>query len=342
MNDAMSATNASRAENPHKIRRITPRQREQMRYKLKKFIFGSKDTQGTGKLTVVYLLLISIGFIYLYPILYMVSKSFMNLNDLLDTSINWIPSQLYVENYRQALKSMDYWKTFKDSVLIAGIPTLINVVICSIVGYGFGRYDFKGKKILLGLLIFSFILPPQATMMPTYVFYTKAGLVNSLKAFVVPALFGQGLKAQIFILIFYNFFRQVPKVLIEAAKIDGAGHFKAFYKIALPSAAPAILVVFLFSIVWYWNESYLTQLYVVGAFTNNSPGYHWSSLIVSLKNFENSYNTARSVAGSGMVDINESIKMAGTMLSILPLLIMYLVLQKQFVESVDRTGITGE
>ena len=321
MNDAMSATNASRAENPHKIRRITPRQREQMRYKLKKFIFGSKDTQGTGKLTVVYLLLISIGFIYLYPILYMVSKSFMNLNDLLDTSINW--------------KSMDYWKTFKDSVLIAGIPTLINVVICSIVGYGFARYDFKGKKILLGLLIFSFILPPQATMMPTYVFYTKAGLVNSLKAFVVPALFGQGLKAQIFILIFYNFFRQVPKVLIEAAKIDGAGHFKAFYKIALPSAAPAILVVFLFSIVWYWNESYLTQLYVVGAFTNNSPGYHWSSLIVSLKNFENSYNTARSVAGSGMVDINESIKMAGTMLSILPL-------QKQFVESVDRTGITGE
>ena len=100
-------------------------------------------------MTVVYLLLISIGFIYLYPILYMVSKSFMNLNDLLDTSINWIPSQLYVENYRQALKSMDYWKTFKDSVLIAGIPTLINVVICSIVGYGFARYDFKGKKILL-------------------------------------------------------------------------------------------------------------------------------------------------------------------------------------------------
>ena len=204
MNDAMSATNVSRAENPHKIRRITPKQREQMRYKLKKFIFGSKDTQGTGKLTVVYLLLISIGFIYLYPILYMVSKSFMNLNDLLDTSINWIPSQLYVENYRQALKSMDYWKTFKDSVLIAGIPTLINVVICSIVGYGFARYDFKGKKILLGLLIFSFILPPQATMMPTYVFYTKAGLVNSLKAFVVPALLGQGLKAQIFILIFYK------------------------------------------------------------------------------------------------------------------------------------------
>lgn len=316
--------------------------RKSLKSQAKKFLFGTKDTEGVGKQAFVYLLLISIGFIYLYPVLYMISQSFMNLNDLLDSSVSWIPSQLYIDNYRQAFLSMDYWKTLKDSILIAGLPTLINVVICSIVGYGFARYDFKGKKLLMGLLIFSFILPPQATMMPTYVFYTQVGLVNSLKAFIIPALLGQGLKSQIFILIFYNFFRQVPKVLIEAAKIDGAGHFKAFSKIAMPSAAPAILVVFLFSIVWYWNESYLTQLYVVGAFAGNTGAYHWSSLIVSLKNFENSYNTARSVAGSGMVDINESIKMAGTMLSILPLLLMYLVLQKQFVESVDRTGITGE
>lgn len=340
MKNAMSDTSKSKAVNQQRQNRAE--KRLQMKYKLHRFIFGSKDTEGAGKLAVIYILLISIGFIYLYPVLYMISQSFMNLNDLLDSSINWIPSQLYTENYKQAFKSMDYWKTLKDSILIAGIPTLINVIVCAIVGYGFARYEFRGKKILIGLLIFSFILPPQATMMPTYVFYTNVGLVNSLKAFVIPALLGQGLKAQIYILIFYNFFRQIPKVLIEAAKIDGAGHFKAFLRIAMPSAAPAILVVFLFSIVWYWNESYLTQLYVVGAFANNSTGYHWSSLIVSLKSFESTYNSARAVSGSGMVDINESIKMAGTMLSILPLLLMYLVLQKQFVESVDRAGITGE
>ena len=337
----MQNTNKSRSKDSLK-KVLSAQNREQMKYKVRKFIFGSKDTEGAGKLAVIYLLLISIGFVYLYPVLYMISKSFMNLNDLLDTSVNWIPSSLYTNNYVQAFKSMDYWKTFRDSIVIAGVPTLINVVICAIVGYGFARYEFKGKKILIGLLLFSFILPPQATMMPTYVFYTNIGLINSLKAFIVPALLGQGIKSQIFILIFYNFFRQIPKVLIEAAKIDGAGHFRIFRKIALPSAAPAILVVFLFSIVWYWNESYITQLYVVGAFTSSADTYHWSSLIVSLKNFENSYNNARSVAGSGMVDINESIKMAGTMLSILPLLIMYLVLQKQFVESVDRAGITGE
>ena len=116
---------------------LSPDRREQIGYKVRKFIFGSKDTEGAGKLAAVYLLLISIGFVYLYPVLYMISKSFMNLNDLLDTSINWIPSQLYLENYRQAFRSMDYWKTFRDSVVIAGVPTLINVVVCAIVGYGF-------------------------------------------------------------------------------------------------------------------------------------------------------------------------------------------------------------
>lgn len=307
--------------------------------KTKKFIFGSKEKEGAGKQIAVYILLISIGFVYLYPLLYMISKSFMPLNDLLDTSINWLPSKFYLDNYRQALKSMNYAKALKDSIIIAGVPTLVNIIVCAFVGYGFARYEFKGKKLMLGLLIFSFIIPPQATMMPTYVFYNDIGLLNSLKAFIIPALLGQGLKAQIFILIYYQFFRQVPQALIEAAKIDGAGHFKSFFRIAIPSAGPAILVVFLFSIVWYWNESYLTQLYVVGAFAKSSS---WTSLIVSLKTFETSYNTSRAAAGSSMVDINESIKMAGTMLSILPLLIMYLIFQRQFVESVDRTGITGE
>lgn len=307
--------------------------------KVKKYVFGSKDRQGVGKMSVIYLLLGCIGFVYLYPLLYMISKSFMPLDDLLDPSISWIPSSLYNGNYANAFKAMNYWKTLGDSVVLAGLPTIINVVICAFVGYGFARYEFRGKKLLIGMLIFSFILPPQATMMPTYVFYTDLKIINSISAFIVPALLGQGLKAQIFILIFWQFFRQVPQALIEAAKIDGAGHFKSFFRIAVPSAAPAILVVFLFSIVWYWNESYLTQLYVVGAFANSS---NWSSLVVSLKTFETSYNSASSSLGSQMVDINESIKMAGTMLSILPLLIMYLVLQRQFVESVDRTGITGE
>ncbi len=309
------------------------------RYALKKWFFGSKDTQGAGKIIAIYGLLICIGFVYIYPLLYMISKSFMQRADLLDSSVNWIPSVLYVKNYIDAFTSMNFVKTLWQSVVIAGVPTLVNVVMCGVIGYGFARYDFPLKTVMMGILIFSFILPPQITMMPNYLLYNDMKILNSLAAFVVPSFFGQGIKAQLYILIFYQFFRQIPQALIEAAKIDGCGHFKTFFKIAVPSAAPAILVVFLFSIVWYWNESYLTQLYVCGILG----GSEWNTLMVALKGFNDSYSTAgASVTGDAMGSLNEGIKMAATMLSILPVLVMYFVLQKQFVESVDRTGITGE
>lgn len=307
------------------------------REKLHRFVFGSKEKEGAGKQIVVYGLLICIGFVYLYPILYMFSYSFMNRDDLLDSSVKWIPSTLYLQNYIDAAKSMSFWSSLLKGILIAGLPTLCNVLICMLVGYGFARFEFKGKKILMALLIFSYILPSQVTMIPTYVLYNNTGILGTIWAFVLPAVFGNGLNAPIFILIFYQFFKQVPKVLIEAAQIDGAGYLKSFIKIAVPSAAPAILTVFLFSFVWYWNESYLTELYVQGLSTKSI----WVNLVVQLKNFDASFNTL-ATTGDTATSLNECVRMAATALSILPLLIMYFFLQKHFVESIDRTGITGE
>lgn len=307
------------------------------REKLHRFVFGSKEKEGAGKQIVVYGLLICIGFVYLYPILYMFSYSFMNRDDLLDSSVKWIPSTFYLQNYIDAAKSMSFWSSLLKGILIAGLPTLCNVLICMLVGYGFARFEFKGKKILMALLIFSYILPSQVTMIPTYVLYNNTGILGTIWAFVLPAVFGNGLNAPIFILIFYQFFKQVPKVLIEAAQIDGAGYLKSFIKIAVPSAAPAILTVFLFSFVWYWNESYLTELYVQGLSTKSI----WVNLVVQLKNFDASFNTL-ATTGDTATSLNECVRMAATALSILPLLIMYFFLQKYFVESIDRTGITGE
>ena len=305
--------------------------------KLHRFVFGTKEKEGAGKQIVVYGLLICIGFIYLYPILYMFSTSFMNRDDLLDSSVKWIPSTLFLQNYIDAGKSMDFWVSLLKGIAIAGVPTLCNVAVCMLVGYGFARFEFKGKKILMGLLIFSYILPSQVTMIPTYVLYNNMKIVGTLWAFVLPAIFGNGLNSAIFILIFYQFFRQVPKVLIEAAQIDGAGYFKSFVKIAIPSAGPAILTVFLFSFVWYWNESYLTSLYVQGLSSDS----FWVNLVVQLSNFDTSFNS-RAQTGDTATNLNECVHMAATALSVLPLLIMYFFLQKHFVESIDRAGITGE
>jgi len=311
------------------------------REKVRKFFMGSKESDGFCKLFVVYALLICIGFVYLYPILYMISNSFMDLEDLLDTSVTWIPSKLNIENYKNAAKSMEFWASFLKSVVIAGVPTIINVIMCAVIGYGFARFEFRGKYIFMGLLIFSYILPSVITMMPTYTLYSNLKMTGHLTSFVLPSLLGQGLNCQIFILIFWQFFRQVPKVLIEAGQVDGAGYLRSFLRISLPSAAPAILTVFLFSIVWYWNESYLTQMYVTGRFSGTDL---WTTLIIELKSFDTNYQSAQSTGGTSGVtqSNNESIRMAATMLSILPMLIMYFVLQRQFVESIDNAGITGE
>lgn len=306
--------------------------------KIKKFFMGSREKEGFLKQFVVYALLICIGFIYLYPILYMLSSSLMTLDDLLDTSINWIPSSLNLKNYAQAGSSMNFWPVLGLSIIVAGVPTLLNVLSCSIVGYGLARFEFPGKKVMMGIIIFTFILPSQVTMIPTYVLYSNLKILSTLWAFVVPSLLAQGINASIFILIFYQFFKQVPKVLIEAAQIDGAGYFKSFVRISLPSAAPAILTVFLFSFVWYWNNSYLTRMYVSGVMTQSK----WTTLVVQLQKFATNFNSYAQTESGGAVTLNESISMAGTMLSILPILLMYFVLQRYFVESIDRVGITGE
>lgn len=306
--------------------------------KIHRFLMGSKEKEGFLKQLIVYALLICIGFIYLYPILYMFSSSLMNLDDLLDSSINWIPSSLNLSNYLQAARSMDFWKSLGMSMIIAGVPTILNVLSCSFVGYGLARFEFPGKKLIIGIIIFSFILPSQVTMIPTYVLYSNIKILGTLWSFVLPSLLAQGINAPIFILIFYQFFRQVPKVLLEAAQIDGAGYFKSFVRISLPSASPAILTVFLFSFVWYWNESYLTQMYVSGVMTESK----WTSLVIQLSKFASNYSQYAQTAASGATTLNESISMAGTMLSILPILLLYFVLQRYFVESIDRVGITGE
>ncbi len=325
------------AENSRPIRANQTIKKRFTREKFHKFIFGTREKDGLGKQIAVYALLICIGFVYLYPMLYMISTSFMNRDDLLDSSVKWIPSSLYLQNYIDAAKSMDFWRTLLKGLVIAGAPTVCNVFICMIIGYGFARYDFKGKKLCMGILIFSYILPSQVTMIPTYVLYNNVKILGTLWAFVLPAVFGNGLNAPIFILIFYSFFKQVPKVLMEAASIDGAGHFKAFLRIAVPSAVPAIITVLLFSFVWYWNESYLTEMYVQGLSTKSN----WTNLVVQLKNFDASFNNKAQV-GDMATSLNESVRMAATSLSILPLLIMYFILQRYFIESIDRTGITGE
>ena len=309
----------------------------------KKMMMGSNEKRGFIMGTVVYVLLITIAFIYLYPVLYMFSRSLMSSKDLLDSSAKWIPSAVTSQNYSDAIATLDYWGSLWKNIQIAVLPTIAQVFVCSLVGYGFARYKFPGKTFWMGILILSFLLPSQTIDMPNYLLFQQLKMMDgTVKPFLLLALLGQGFKSVLCILIFYNFHRQVPQSLIEAAEIDGAGHIGAYFKIAIPLSTAAIVCVTLFSLVWYWNETYLVRTYL-GYGTTRATGL--TTLMIELQKFEDSYNTtfdARASSVTSTNKLNDAIKMAGTMLSIAPLLLLYLVLQKQFVESVDRAGITGE
>jgi multiple sugar transport system permease protein len=308
--------------------------------KFKKKMMGSREKNGVILNIVIYTLLVSIGFVYLYPVLHMLSTSFMSPRDLLNTSVRWIPSSLHVKNYTDALATMDYWNTLWKNIQIAFFPTVAQLIVTSMAGYAFARYKFPLKKLWFFILIFSFVIPPQITMIPTYMIYDMWGLLGSIRAFIVPALMGQGFKSAIFILIFYNFHRQVPHSLIEAAEIDGAGHISSYFRIAMPLAVPAIVVTALFSFVWYWNETYLINLYL--GFRNSRADGGLTTLLLELQRFQSSYESIYSGWEASPDRLNEALRMAGTMISIAPLLVFYLILQRQFVTSVDKSGITGE
>ena len=302
----------------------------------KAVLLGTSCKMGILFKIMLYVLLVIFGFVFLYPLIYMVSYAFMTPEDVVNPFVHYLPTQwFYMGNFTLAYQVLNYMKALGRSLLIAVLPAILQCVSTSLIGYGLARFRVPGKGVILALVLATFIIPPQATMIPQMLMYTNVGMDNIL-AFLVPALFGQGLKSAIFILIFFQFFRSLPASLEEAAKIDGAGIIRIFVFIAVPLAFSGYLPTFLFSFVWYFNETTLTALFL---------GSKFQTLPLALESFLQSFNDMNSGAassGESGKTINEAIYMAGTFLSILPLLIIYFIAQKQFVESVDKAGITGE
>ncbi|VEU80722.1 carbohydrate ABC transporter permease [Haploplasma axanthum] len=299
--------------------------------KFKRVLFGMNFVDGLFYKTMIYILLISFSYIYLYPLLYMLTNSFMGSADLVNDGVKWIPTKLNFSNYKQAWQVLDIAKSFFGTTGYVLKVSLLSTISSALIGYGFARFDFPFKKLLFILMLATFILPNQVTMSSNLLILRKLGLIGSQSAMTYPALFGQGINSAIFILIFYQFFKTIPSVLMESAEVDGAGEFKIFYKIAIPLAIPSIIIVFLFSFVWYWNETYLTGLYTGTQLT----------LPLKLMSFRSTYETLFPPGSAGAA-LNEGVVLAGNMLVILPLLVLYFLGQKHFTESIDRTGITGE
>ncbi|MFP4975510.1 carbohydrate ABC transporter permease [Paenibacillus sp. CN-4] len=287
-----------------------------------------------------YLVILSLTFVFLYPLLYMLSKSLMQAQDVADATVQWIPKAISFQNYSLAWRSLNFWGGFANSAIISFGSAVLQIISCSLVGYGFARYRFPGYTLCFVLLLFTFLVPPQTIVVPLYLFFSDLGWINTHLPFVVPSLFGHGLKGALFVLIFIQFYRRMPNVLEDAARIDGAGPFRTYWQIMFPLAKPAMLTVFLFSVVWHWNDSFEPNTFLT------TPNFF--NLSQRLAMFYGSNNQAaetmsQMTSGSiGMAPTGLNQVMAGCILTILPILILYLFVQRHFVESVERSGIAGE
>ena len=302
-----------------------------LRSKIRRFILGTNGTNSMLAKIVIYVLLIAIGFLYMYPMFYMVSNSLKSQSDIINPMVNWVPTSFYLGNYERAFRVLRFFPTLGRSLVVTLLPALIQTAVTALIGYGFAKFNFKFKKMWLILVLLTFIIPVQVYMIPRYVMFFEFGLLENPLSIILPAIFGQGVNSAIFILIFYQFFRMIPHSINEAAEIDGAGPYYIFFKISIPLAVPAFITSFLFGLVWYWNETYIASLFLGSAYPN---------LQLRLANFVSEYTQI--YASEELLRINEGVRLSATLLIILPMLIVYFTIQRWFVEGVEKTGVTGE
>jgi len=291
-------------------------------------------------------LIAGICFVTVYPLLIKLHMSIMTEGDLYDSTVRFIPRNFTMENFKVAWELMVYPTASFNSLKVSLMVSILQVASCTIIGYGFARFNFAGKNLLFAMCIITLVVPPQTIMLPMYLHFrffdltslfsigSPSGGVNLLDSywpFTFLSATGLGLKNGLYIYIIRQFFRGMPKELEEAAYVDGAGLFKTFYKIMLPSAMPAMATIFLFSFVWQWNDSFYTSLFL-------------SDLPVLPNRLASLASNLRYRFGhTDMINMvyESQMNSVGSILLIIPLLVVYLIAQRYFVESIERTGIVG-
>lgn len=283
-------------------------------------------------------LLIGLAFVVLYTIVYMLVVSFRAPEEMMNPAVTWITRTFTLENYKYAVEYLEYGKAFLRSFLLTLGCTLLQCFTCAVTGYGFARFKFKGNGILFACALLTMLVPTQTIMMPQFINYVRFSNMSGVELIDTPipmmlnAVLGMGLKSGLFVYLSRQFYKNLPRELEEAANIDGCGPIAAFFRVALGSSWSIILVIFLLSFVWYWNDFYTTTLFYSSA----------QPLSLKLNILHSALITGRMEGGlpfsfSHIVVILES----GAILFMAPVLILYAVLQKRFTQSITDSAIVG-
>lgn len=268
---------------------------------------------------IIFTLIIFASVVAAFPLVWMVLTSLKTPQETMAVPPVWFPASPNLDAYRQVADVISVGRSFFNSAVIAVCTTGAILVTSLMAGYAFAKYQFRGRELLFAILIATMFLPPIVTLIPLYRIVGYLGLNASLAGIIVPNLanaFG--------IFLMRQFIKGVPDELIDAARMDGASEIKIVFQIVAPSVLPAIAALALFAFVYHWN-SYLWPLTVLQGNTDQYP------IVISLSRLL-SYN--RGAMNTGLV-------MAGATLAVLPPLILFVFLQRFFVDSIVATGVKG-
>lgn len=259
--------------------------------------------------------------VMIYPLIWMVMSSFKNSNEIFRTAAALFPKRFSVENYLvgwQGFAGYRFDIFFRNSFIIAGLSTIGAVISSAVVGYGFARIDFKFKNFWFACMLLAMMLPFQVIMIPQYIIFNKMGWVGSYLPIIVPQFFGQGF----FIFLNVQFIKGIPIDLDEAARMDGCTIYSIFIRVILPLIKPSLVTSAIFSFMWRWDDFLAALIYL------SDPLKYPVSY--ALKMFSDP------TAGS---DWGAMFAMAT--LSLIPIFIIFLTMQKYLVEGIASTGIKG-
>jgi len=288
-----------------------------------------------------FVLLLSLSFLILYPFLAKISAMFMSLDDLLNPTVWIVPQKPTLDNIKRVLTFGDYWTATGNTILIATISAVLQTFICTMVGYGFAKFKFRGRGLVFALVILTIIIPPQTIYISLYLkfrYFDIFGILSALGAgpvkmveTIMPvtllSLTGLGLKNGLYIFVMRQIFKGVPNELNEAAWVDGCGPIRSYFSIMMRIAVPMMVSIFLLSFSWQWTDTFYSELFYRKMLV-------LPSILPRVTTIASEHITADSVMSNVMLN-------TGIIMIIAPLIFVYLFFQRFLIQGIERSGIVG-
>jgi multiple sugar transport system permease protein len=272
---------------------------------------------------ILYIIAILCALIFVIPAYWTAVGAFKTLAEIKHIPPVWIPSQWHYENFSNVWKAVPFGTFYKNTAIVTGLATLGQVLTASVVGYGFARFRMPGGNIFFMLILGTIIFPPELTLVPTFVLFKHLHWLDTFKPLIVPYWFGGG---AFFIFLFRQFFLTLPGDLIDSARLDGAGHFRAFWEIAVPLTKPAFAAAAIISFFNHWND-FINPL----IFLNSTNKY---TLALGIRAF------TTGEAGFSPLP-QDNLFMAAAVMMILPTVLVFIVAQRYFIRGIVATGLKG-